>query len=80
MKRCNWETPIEKLPSRLRRIVETHNGIFCDEWIDLTLEERTRRIQDGYGSLADLRGALSQGEINYLEDANYHGVLEFLTA
>jgi hypothetical protein len=76
--RYNWETPLEKLPPRLRRIVEINNEIFTDNWIDLTPEERSGRIKDGYGQLADLRGKLNRIEIDYLEDANYHGIMEFL--
>lgn len=76
--RYKYLTPFENLSDRLKSIVRALDTVYTKEWNYASREKRNLMVEKALEPL-NVRGMLTEAEIAYLEDCNYHTALNYLS-
>jgi hypothetical protein len=71
----NYFTPYEELSENLKLVLDALGKIRSDDWNSADVEKRQSMTE---AALSEWRGKLTDDELNYMEDCNYHTAVHFL--
>jgi len=75
--KLTWETPHEQLTQRIKDVFNIEHSVVVNENVKQWDEKEKEKLREAFDR-AGLIGTLSENELNYLTNINYHTVREVL--